>query len=162
MFEPAARLELINGDLQAMTPEGSRHTTAIDLVADYLGRAFGSGFHVRIQHPLAVDDYSEPEPDVAVVSGGIRDYRNAHPRSAALVVEVSDHSLQHDRTVKQRLYARCGIPEYWILALPNARLEIYRDPGEDGYDSVAIHGSGASVSPLGRPEALVVVDELLP
>ena len=63
-----------------MTPEGVSHTTGIDLVADCLRRVFGSGFHVRIQHPLAVDDYSEPEPDVAVVKGTIRDYAETHPR----------------------------------------------------------------------------------
>ena len=79
-FEPDAKVELIDGDLNAMTPEGVSHTTGIDLVADCLRRVFGSGFHVRIQHPLAVDDYSEPEPDVAVVKGTIRDYAETHPR----------------------------------------------------------------------------------
>ena len=127
-FEPDARLELIDGNLHAMTPEGTAHTTGMHLVADCLRQVFGSGFFVRIQSPLAVDEYSEPEPDVAVVSGTVRDYRYAHPTSAVLIVEISDESLRHDRTVKQRLYARCGIPEYWILALPEARLEVYRDP----------------------------------
>ena len=123
VFEPDARLELVDGDLLAMTPQGSRHATGVDLVAGSLRHAFRTGFHVRMQLPLAIDDYSEPEPDVAVVTGQIRNYRDAHPTSSLLVVEVSDDSLRHDRTVKQRLYARCGIPEYWILALPDARLE---------------------------------------
>ena len=79
-----------------------------------------------------------------------------------LIVEVSDDSLQRDRTVKQRLYARCGLPEYWILALPHARLEVYRDPGEDGYRSVSIHETGDSVAPRGCPEARIAVDDLLP
>ena len=115
VFEPDSKLELVDGDLLAMTPQGSRHATGVDLVADSLRHAFRTGFHVRMQLPLAIDDYSEPEPDVAVVTGQIRDYRDAHPTSSLLVVEVSDDSLRHDRTVKQRLYARCGIPEYWIL-----------------------------------------------
>ena len=115
-----------------------------------------------MQLPLAADDYSEPEPDVAVVTGAIRDYRDAHPTSAVLIVEVSDDSLHQDRTVKQRLYARCGVPEYWILALPDTRLEVYRDPGEGGYRSVGVHGPGDSVAPRGRPEAEIVVDDLLP
>ena len=75
------------------------------------------------------------------------------------------HALVHakrDRTVKQRLYARCGISEYWILALPPARLEIYRDPGADGYHALAVRGSGATVSPLARPAARVAIDDLLP
>ena len=162
VFEPEAKLELIDGDLRAMTPEGSRHAAVIELVADRLRRAFGSGFHVRVQHPLAADDYSAPEPDVAVVTGAIRDYMEAHPTSAVLVVEVSSESLHHDRTVKQRLYARCGIPEYWILALPEAHLEVYRDPAEDGYQSITKHGAGESVAPIGRAQARIVVDELLP
>ncbi len=162
VFEADAKLELIDGDLHAMTPEGSRHAAVIELVADCLRRVFDSGFHVRIQHPVAADDYSEPEPDVAVVTGAIRDYMEAHPTSAVLVVEVSNESLHHDRTVKQRLYAGCGIPEYWILALPDARLEVYRDPAEDGYRSVTKHGGGDSVAPLARPDAQIVVDDLLP
>ena len=161
-FEPDAKLELIDGNLHAMTPEGSRHALGIDLVARCLGNVFGSGFYIRIQHPLAADDYSEPEPDVAVVSGPMRDYRDAHPTSAVLVVEVSHESLRHDRTVKQRLYARCGIPEYWILALPDSRLEVYRNPAGDRYRSVTNHGAGDKVAPLARPDARIVVDDLLP
>ena len=161
-FEPDAKLELIDGDLNATTPEGVSHTIGIDLMADCLRRVFGLGFYVRIQHPLAADDYSEPEPDVAVVRGAIRDYDKGHPTSAVLVVEVSNESLRYDRTVKQHLYARCGIPEYWILALPEARLEIYRDPAGDGYQSVTNHAAGDRVAPLARPDARIVVDDLLP
>ena len=87
---------------------------------------------------------------------------NAHPTTAVLVVEVSDDTLQHDRTVKRRLYARCGIPEYWILGLPEARLEIYRDPAEDGYHTVTRHGADDTVAPLGRPDAQVYIADLLP
>ena len=161
-FEPDAKLELIDGGLRAMTPEGSRHAAVMELVAEHLRRAFGSGFHVRVQHPLAADNYSEPEPDVAVVKGSIRDYMDAHPTSAVLVVEVSHESLRYDRTVKQLLYARCGIPEYWILALPEARIEVYRDPAGDGYQSVTNHAAGDKVAPLARPDAQIVVDDLLP
>ena len=161
-FEPEAKLELIDGNLHAMTPEGSRHAVGIELVAHCLRHVFDSGFHVRVQHPLAADDYSEPEPDVAVVSGPMRDYRDAHPRSAVLVVEVSHESLRNDRTVKQRLYARCGIAEYWILALPDSCLEVYRKPAGDSYQSVTHHRAGDKVAPLARPDAQIVVDDLLP
>ena len=161
-FEPDAKLELIDGHLQAMTPEGSRHAAVMDIVAHHLQRVFGSDFYVRIQHPLAVADYSEPQPDIAVVRGAAHDYLDAHPTTAALIVEISNESLDHDRTVKQRLYARCGITEYWILALPEARLEVYREPAEDGYRTVTTHASGDEVGPLARPDAQIAVDELLP
>ena len=75
VFEPEARLELIDGDLHAVTPQGSRHATGVVLVTEALRPAFGPGFHIRTQLPLAADDYSEPEPDVAVVTGTMRDYR---------------------------------------------------------------------------------------
>ena len=161
-FEPEAKVELIDGNLHAMTPEGTAHTTGMHLVADCLRQVFSSGFFVRIQNQLAVDEYSEPEPDIAVVTGTVRDYRDAHPTSAVLVVEISDESLRHDRTVKQRLYARCGISEYWILALPEARLEVYRDPAGDAYKSLTGHGAADRVAPLARPEAQIAVADLLP
>ena len=161
-FAPDARLELVDGSLHAMTPEGSRHALGIDNVAECLREAFGAEFYIRPQHPLAADDHSEPEPDVAVVHGPRREYRDAHPTSAVLVVEVSHESLRYDRTVKQRLYARCGIPEYWILALPEACLEVHRDPAADGYRSITSHGAGAQVAPLARPDARIAVEDLLP
>ena len=161
-FEPDAKLELIDGDLNAMAPQGVSHTTGMNLTADRLRRVFDSGFHIRVQNPLAADDYSEPEPDIAVVRGAIRDYDKNHPTSAVLVVEISNESLRYDRTVKQRLYARSGIPEYWILALPENRLEVYRDPAGDGYRSVTHHVAGDKVAPLARPDAQIAVDDLLP
>ena len=130
VFGPDARLELIEGAILAMGPQGSEHFTGIELVVDALRVAFGAGYRVRTQGPLAAGEDSEPEPDVAVVAGDARSYRDAHPTSALLVVEVSDHSLHRDRTVKQRLYARCGIPEYWILALPERRLETGATSGD--------------------------------
>ena len=162
VFGPDARLELIEGAILAMGPQGSKHFTGIELVVDALRGAFGAGHRVRTQGPLAAGEDSEPEPDVAVVAGDARSYRDAHPTSALLVVEVSDHSLHRDRTVKQRLYARCGIPEYWILALPEQRLEIYRDPAADGYRSVSIHRAGEAVAPLASPDAAIAVGSLLP
>lgn len=162
VFGPDARLELIEGAILAVGPRGSRHFTGIELVVDALRRTFGAGHRVRVQGPLAAGDDSEPEPDVAVVAGGARDFRDGHPTTALLVVEVSDDSLRHDRTVKQRLYARCGVPEYWILALPVERLEVHRDPADDGYRSVSIHRPGETVAPLAHPDAAIAIDDLLP
>ena len=90
------------------------------------------------------------------------DYLAAHPTTAILVVEVSDETLHRDRTVKQRLYARCGLPEYWILALPDACLEVYREPAATGYRSVTTLRTGDRIAPLARPGAAVAVADLLP
>jgi Uma2 family endonuclease len=131
--------------------------------------AFGSGFQVRIQLPLALDPYSEPEPDVAVIVGSPRDYRESHPTSAALVVEVADASLEHDRRRKGSLYARSGLSDYWVLNLLDRCLEVYRDPIQDpvaphgwSYRTVRRFGADDVVSPIALPHARVRVEDLLP
>lgn len=162
VFGPDDRMELIEGELVMMAPHGSRHATAIRLVNRALTRVFGDDCIVQCQLPLAIDDDSEPEPDVAVVEGEISDYRDAHPTAALLVVEVADDSLRRDRTVKRCLYARCGIPEYWIVSLPDACLEVYRYPAGDDYRDVAILRVGETVTPLAAPAATIAVKGLLP
>ena len=169
IFAPGERVELIDGEVLAMTPQGSAHATAVRLIEDALRAAFGSGFDVRGQFPLSLDAQSEPEPDVAVVPGSPRDYRGAHPSSAVLVVEVSDTTLAFDRDQKASLYARGGVAEYWILNLVDRALEAYRDPAPApemtygwGYRATQSLKSGDSVSPLASSGARIVVDDLLP
>ena len=162
VFGPEDRIELIDGEIVGMTPQGSRHAAAVIMVAKVVERAFGGGCHVRPQTPLAIGPGSEPEPDIAVVEGAPGDYVDAHPTTALLVVEVSDDSLPRDRTVKQRLYASHGIAEYWIVALPDGRLEVHRDPAPQGYRRVTVHRPGDTVTPLNRPAAAIAVDDLLP
>ena len=162
VFGPDDRIELIEGQLLAMTPQGSRHAAIVNQAADVLRDAFGAGYSIRTQSPLAVGDDSEPEPDLAVVRGRALDYLDAHPTNALLVVEVSDESLRRDRTLKQRLYAGHAVPEYWVLALPDACLEVYRDPAATGYRSVATLRAGDRIAPLACPGAAIAVADLLP
>jgi len=123
--------------------------------------SFG-GHHVRVQAPLALHDDSKPEPDIAVVSGSFRDYRNAHPRTAVLVVEISDATLAFDREDKAQVYAQADIPEYWIVNLIERRLETFRDPGGSGYRTHLVVPEDDALSPLAAPEARVEVSSLLP
>lgn len=169
VFPPGDPVELIDGEILAMTPQGSAHATTVLLTAQALQIAFGTGTHVRVQMPLALDPASEPEPDLAVVSGSPRDYRDAHPSSALLVVEVADTTLDYDREQKGSLYARAGIAEYWIVNLSDRRLEVYRDPAPLsqarygwGLRTVRHHNSGERVAPLAVPQASVAVADLLP
>ena len=122
----------------------------------------GAGYFVRTQFPLAVDDVSEPEPDIALVSGGPRDYRDAHPATALLVVEVSDSTLGFDRTRKLALYARNRIPEYWIVNLPESRLERYRQPENETYAQAEILGPGDTLTEIAGRDCRVPVADLLP
>jgi Uma2 family endonuclease len=163
------RLELLDGSLVVREPQGSAHAAIAARAGEVLAAAFGAGWHCRLHAPLAVDDSSEPEPDVAVVAGGALDYLAAHPSSAALVVEVADSSLRLDRRLKAGLYARARLPEYWIVNLVDHALEMHRDPQPApdaphgwAYRSVDLLRVPAAVTPMGAPGRPVPVQELLP
>jgi len=136
MFHPEERLELLEGEILQMSPQGSVHATAVSLVENALREAFGSNYVIRIQMPLALDPDSEPEPDIAVVVGSPRDYKDAHPKTAELLVEVADTTIVYDRKRKTTLYAKAGIPEYWILNLVDRQLEVHRLPLSGGSSSL--------------------------
>src|SRR5688500_12350862 len=103
-------VELLAGRLVVREPQRTPHAVATQLVEEALRTAFGAGWSVRVQLPLALDPDSEPEPDVAVVQGAPRDHLREHPSGPVLVVEVSHDSLRADRSLKARLYARAAIP----------------------------------------------------
>jgi Uma2 family endonuclease len=168
-FRPGEHLELVAGALLVREPEGGPHATAVGLVEDALREAFGRGFIVRAQNPIALDDDSEPEPDVAVVPGQRRDYTRAHPAHPVLVVEVADTSLPLDRAQKASLYARAGIADYWIVNLVDGVLEVHRDPVAAAeapygwrYRSILTLRAGTTVAPLAAPDAAIPVASLLP
>ena len=166
---PGERVELIDGLLMVAEPQSSSHFTAIRLVERALVRAFGEGWDVRAQGPIALDDASEPEPDVAVVRGELRDYVRAHPADPVLVVEVALTSVNFDREHKASLYARAGRPEYWIVNLVDRVLEVRREPAPSpsapygwDYSTVEVLRPGDSVRPLAAPTAQIAVADLLP
>jgi Uma2 family endonuclease len=163
------RVELIEGEIVTVTPQKSPHATAVQLAAAALRRAFGEGVEVRQQLPLALGDDSEPEPDIAVVIGSTRDYRDAHPTTALLILEVADSSLAFDRANKVRVYARAGIADYWLINLVDNVLEVRRFPAPSpdapdqwGYAVVEQYRATDGVAPLERPQAPIAVADLLP
>ena len=165
---PEDQVELLDGLLVAREPQGNRHAVVVALVRAALERAFGRSYYIREEKPVALDDLSEPEPDLVVVRGRPRDYLGkGHPASPLLIVEVSETSLRLDRMRKGALYAHAGIVEYWVVNLKGSILEIYRQPvrGADGewkYDSVRLLKRGAVVTPLAPPRARIRVAALLP
>lgn len=163
-FPPGKRVELIEGVIYDMSPQNSLHATAVQLAQEALRTVFppAAGYAIRGQLPLALGEDSEPEPDVAVVLGGIRDYREDHPTTALLIVEVADSSLLHDRKRKVPLYARHEIPETWLLNLPRKALEVYRNPVNGVYQARKVLRAGDAISPVSRPEAAVAIVDLLP
>lgn len=162
IFHPEERLELVDGEIVQMSPQGSAHATAVSLLETRLRLAFGASYVVRVQMPLALDPASEPEPDVAVVVGAPRDYRDAHPQTAVMIVEVADATLGYDRERKANLYARTGIQEYWILNLQDRQLEVHTQPAMGSYQTRRVLVSPQTISPLGCPHAAIAVADLLP
>jgi Uma2 family endonuclease len=166
---PEDHVELLGGEMLVKEPQHSPHATAIRLTARALRLAFGDGWVVSMQLPVALDDESEPEPDVSVVPGDPRDYREAHPTRPVLVVEISLSRLDFDRAYKGSLYARAGITDYWIVNIPERQLEIYREPCADTaahfgwrYGSAETRRPGDRAAPLAAPSAEIPVADLLP
>lgn len=169
VFHEDEHIELIGGQLILAEPEGAEHYTAVVKTARALQAAFGPGWYVRPTGPIGLDDESEPEPDVAVVEGGIDDYSHAHPSRAVLMVEVASSSLASDRHRKHSLYARAGLRDYWVLNLPDRVLEVYRerilDPAAPfgwRYARVEVLDADAHVTPLALPQARIAVASFLP
>lgn len=169
ILAPDERVELIEGQIVRMPPQTPPHAAMVGVACEALAAVLCPGSHLRGRLPLTLGPYSEPEPDVAVVRGAPRDYVQAHPSTALLVVEVADTTLEFDRGRKGGLYARGGIPEYWIVNLPDRTLEVYRDPGpladrpaDYGYRSIRRISPPDSVAPLFSPAAHVRVSDLLP
>lgn len=163
-------VELLGGQLMVAEPKGSPHATAVGMAFDALRYAIlPAGWIIRVQDPLALDDESAPEPDIAVVEGVRADYYHAHPARPALIIEVAESSLAFDRVEKGSLYARAGVVDYWIVNLVDRVLEVYRQPGADvaapyGWRYVAVERftPPSSVVPLGVPAAPIPVATLLP
>ena len=162
-------LELIGGQLIVAEPQGAYHAGSIDVAGAVLRAALPAGWIVRIQAPVALDDESEPEPDVAVVPGTPASYLAAHPERPILVVEVAESSLAFDRRHKGSLYARGGVQDYWIVNLVDRVLEIYREPVLDGsavygwhYRSSARFSAGARVALLAIPDVRIAVADFFP
>jgi Uma2 family endonuclease len=152
-------VQLIAGALVAMTPQGSSHAVVIQRLTAAFVRAVGDDLAVRPQLPLTLLDDSEPEPDLAVVRTADAPLAGPHPRSALLVVEVAADSLRLDRQSKAALYARAGIPEYWIVNLAESVIEVLLepDPAAGAYRSRAVVAPGDSLAARSVPGLTVDV-----
>ena len=165
LLAPDSHVQLIEGEILEMPPQGAPHSAIIGVVHETLRAIFeGTPFHVRSQMPLVISDDSEPEPDLAVVRGQVRDYMRAHPIAAdvILAVEIAGSTIGLDRRRKTKIYAQAGIPEYWIVALQEQILEVFTGPGAAGYERRAVLRRGGSVSPTAKPDAKIGVASLLP
>jgi Uma2 family endonuclease len=154
------RIELLEGRLVKMSPIGPPHSSTIDkLTALCVARLSGRAL-VRVQNPFAALEVSEPEPDLAIVPLG--NYEREHPSSADLIIEVAESSLDYDRGPKLRVYAECGVPEYWIVNLVDRVVEVHRKPGGGRYWQVQRLDEPSLVACERHPELELRVAEILP
>ncbi len=155
------QVELLEGDIVEMPPEGMPHAVYCGRTVKYLRNLLGDRAEIRKTHPITLPNNSEPEPDVAVVRSPDTQYLAHHPYPEDIfwLIAYSDTTLAKDTDTKQRIYAQAGILEYWVVNLQGSELIVFRDAGNDGYETETKLASG-SISPLSFPDIEVEVRRL--
>lgn len=156
------QVELLDGVIYDKYPQTGMHAACLRRARRTLEKICPEGHQVDVLLPLDLRSRSAPTPDLAIVLQDSDDYMDGHPSHAALIVEVADFSRSVDFDLKETVYARVGIPEYWVLSLAQDRLWVYREPVRGSYQSKLAHGRDEQVSCLAQPDLVIVVDELLP
>lgn len=157
-------VELLDGQLIAMPPQGPAHASAFSALVALFVRTFGDRALVRPGNPVELSAISEPEPDVALVRHTEDRYSAAHPKpeDVLLLVEVSHSSLAYDRRQKLSAYARAGITEYWVVDLVHRRIDMFAEPHDDRYAVHRVARPGDSIAPRAFPNDAIAVASFLP
>ena len=157
------RVELIGGEIIDMAAIGVGHASVVTRITMALMRACSDRALVRVQNPVRLDEFNEPQPDFAVVKPRADFYATRHPGPSDifLLVEVADTSLRYDRAVKLPMYARAGIPEVWIVDLQRRALELFTLPSVDGFTQDSMRRDGEILRLAAAPDIVVRVDQLL-
>ena len=163
-FHPEERVELLSGNIITISAKGTANTSATRRTANLLRDILGNQVDVYYKSPIALDNNSEPEPDIAIVRIDPFDYATHHPTPSEvyLIIEVADSSLTFDREIKAKAYARSGIADYWVLNVNDRQIHVFREPAENGYQSELILGENGSISPLQFPTVNIAIGEMLP
>jgi Uma2 family endonuclease len=161
------RLELIEGDLISKMGKKRPHVTTTILVMEWLIGVFGLRY-VTQDAPIDVspedNPTNEPEPDLAVLAQPCSAYETANPGPSdiRLLVEISDTTLAFDLRTKSRLYARAGIPVYWVVDVVGKRIVVHHGPRDGAYSDLTSYGAGESIEPLSAPGRSFRVDDAFP
>lgn len=163
VFGPEDRVELLGGEIVAMSPIGSKHAACVKRLARLFSVRLGDRAIVSVQDPVRLDPRSEPEPDVALLQPRADFYGAGHPapKDVLLLVEVSDSTQEYDRGQKLPAYARAAVAEVWIVDLPGQIVEVYRAPRADGYGHARSFRRGEFLVPSAFADARIGVDEIL-
>jgi Uma2 family endonuclease len=158
-----ARVELLNGQIIDRSPIGPFHGGVVKHLIDLFTQKANGRWLVCAQDPVRLDDHSEPEPDLMLLKRAADFYTSRHPKpeDVLLLIEVSDTTLELDRTEKLPAYGRAGIAEAWIVNLNEQTIEVYREPHFTGYASKTVLRAGSQAVPQAFPDVAVDVAELL-
>lgn len=162
IFSPEARVELIEGEVIDMSPVGTLHAGTVNRLSHSLSIACGTRALVATQNPVVLDLHSEPQPDIALLRPRADFYNSSHPTPAdvLLIVEVADTTVAYDTQIKLPLYARHGIPEVWVVDLPNRRFMVYRTPTPAGFQDTQTLTDLSAVTPLLLPGVTIDLSNL--
>ena len=165
ILQPDEPVELIAGQIiRQMSPQGTPHATAIRLTCRLLDNRLREQGLVQTQLPIQLSNYSEPEPDLAVVMPDELRYLDHHPTPSEiyLIIEVADPTLKRDCELKAKHYAAAEIADYWVVDLTNRQLHVFLKPTDQGYQSQVIMADNDTILPLQFPDYLFNVSEMLP
>jgi Uma2 family endonuclease len=157
------RVELIDGEIIEMSPIGSTHGGTVKRSSAFLNRKLGHAAIVSVQDPIRLNDFSEPQPDIALLKPRKDFYSNSHPapEDVLVVIEVADTSVAYDRNVKLPLYARAGIPEAWLMVLQKEVIEVHSQPKSGKYQKVQRLKRGKTLTSPTIPGLSCRVEDLL-
>jgi Uma2 family endonuclease len=163
IFSEDDRVELIEGEIFEMSPIGKRHASCVGRLTNLLAGVLAEKAIVWVQNPIVLNDYSEPQPDFALLKRRDDFYARSLPTPAEvlLLIEVSDTTLEYDRQIKVPLYARAGVAEVWIVNLMDEQIEIYSQPANGAYQSRGQAGRGETINSPGTFNLTLSVDDIL-
>lgn len=157
VFDPEARVELLDGEVIEMSPIGSRHAGCVNRLTYYFIARLGLRAVVSPQNPIQIGDFSQPQPDVVVLRPRPDFYGDQHalPPDVLLAVEVADTSLRYDLLRKAPLYIAGGLPEVWVVDMADCVVHVFRSGGHTE------HRAGESLAPLAFPDLVLEVTAIL-
>jgi Uma2 family endonuclease len=163
ILSPTDRVELIDGEIVTKMPIGPRHGACVDRANRALTTTVGSSAIVRVQGSVRLDLFNLPQPDVVLLRPRADFYASAHPSPAdiLLIVEVAESSIDFDRSIKRRVYAKAGVREYWLVDLNEDVVHVYSDPSSGGYRGVAGYRREQSITPHLLPALAMSAFDLL-
>ena len=156
-----SHVELIEGMIVDMAPIGSRHAGVVDQILRLIAGQLTSAM-LRVQNPVRLGKYSEPEPDIAILKPRKDYYKKSHPQAddVLLIIEVADTSIEYDRKIKIPLYAEHGVSEVWLVDLNLEQIEIYLEPSKDGFRKILRPQVDIALTPTLVPEMALVSQTL--